>query len=440
MIPSMVNRLRSIVQDDFIRHNAVFFVGSMLVAVLNYLYHPIMSRMMSVEDFGEVQALFSLLTQLGIPLGIFNMIALNLYTNQHTHDSPSVQQFSLLTLYVAGISALGILIATPYLVTAFKLHSAWSLVLVAATLIVSAATTFGRSYLQANQHFTTVSVSNIIGAGGKLICAVVLVLLGYATLGALGGFLIASIATYLYVQSKAGVYIALPETLVLRYTPTLARELRYSVLILFGTALIAFFSTADVIIAKYFFSAETAGIYSGVSVIARILFFATGSIAAVLLSHIKLSESPATNHHFLVKGLVLTALIGGAGLLILSLAPRFIITFMVGEKYAPLAFLLPILALHTFILSLISVFINYALALRKKSVIVISTVGTIATFVLLASTHGTPQGIAWGFLGGSTLTLLACAITYLKTDAPSYDTTKDQDRDDAIILDTTSVY
>ncbi len=427
----MKSRLFALLRDDFVRHNAVFFVGSMTVAVLNYLYHPIMSRMMSVEDFGEVQVLFSLLSQIGIPLGIFSMIALNLYANDHDHTSPSVRQFSLLTAYVGGLSALAILLATPYLIHTFKLTSAWGLVIVAATLVVSALTTFGRSYLQASRQFTQTSIANAIGAGGKLLAAMALVALGYATLGALAGFLLASIATLLYVFVKARAHMALPRIAPIRITPELLREIKFGILILFGTGLLTFFATADITFAKYFFPADTAGLYSGMSIIARIIFFATGSIAGVLIAHVKISETPAHNRQVLKKGLALTSLIGGAGLLLMVLFPTHIITLMIGQSYAPLAPLLPMLAFHTFLLALIGVFVNYALALRQNTVIIICIVGVASTLGFLFYAHATPADIVHAFLGGSALTLVTCIIAYLhptKHNAnPRHDITVHQD-------------
>ena len=69
--------IKKLIKDDFLKNNAIFFIGSMAVAVLNYLYHPILGRMMSVEDFGEVQSLISLFIQLSIFMGVFNIITVN---------------------------------------------------------------------------------------------------------------------------------------------------------------------------------------------------------------------------------------------------------------------------------------------------------------------------------------------------------------------------
>jgi len=410
----MKSRILALLRDEFVRHNAVFFVGSMMVAFLNYLYHPIMSRMMSVEAFGEVQVLFSLLAQLSIPLGIFSMIALNLYANDHDHTSPSVRQFSLLTTYIGSLLALVLLCTAPYLTRTFKLTSLWGVVIIAATLFISALTVFGKSYLQASRRFTQASNAAAIGAGGKLLAAMALVALGYATLGALGGFLLASIATFIYVYAKTGAYTALPCFIQIRRTPELTRELHYGVLILFATGLLTFFSTADITFAKYLFPADTAGLYSGISIIARIIFFATGSIGGVLLAHVKLSETNTRNKRVLKKALFLTMLVGGTGFILLALFPTPIIMLMVGSHYAPLAALLPTLALHTLALALIGVFVNYALALRRKSVIIISTIGVVSTLVFLVYKHSEPADIVYAFLGGSIITLIACTLTYAR--------------------------
>ena len=46
MISEMKRLLSAYWRDDFIRHNAIFFAGSMAVAVLNYIYYPIVGRLL----------------------------------------------------------------------------------------------------------------------------------------------------------------------------------------------------------------------------------------------------------------------------------------------------------------------------------------------------------------------------------------------------------
>jgi hypothetical protein len=73
--------LNKLFQDKFFRHNFIFFCGSILVAFFNYLYHPILSRMMDIGSFGEVQALISLFLLLSMVIGVFRTIVINIVAN-----------------------------------------------------------------------------------------------------------------------------------------------------------------------------------------------------------------------------------------------------------------------------------------------------------------------------------------------------------------------
>ena len=53
----------------------------MLVAALNYFFYPILSRMLSPSDFGDVQVFISLITQAGILFGAFTIVAVNVTAN-----------------------------------------------------------------------------------------------------------------------------------------------------------------------------------------------------------------------------------------------------------------------------------------------------------------------------------------------------------------------
>ena len=68
--------------DTFLRHNAVFFLGNMAVNVLNYLFYPILGRMLAPSYFGEVQVLFSILSHVTIFFNVFGLVVVNSVANQ----------------------------------------------------------------------------------------------------------------------------------------------------------------------------------------------------------------------------------------------------------------------------------------------------------------------------------------------------------------------
>jgi O-antigen/teichoic acid export membrane protein len=410
----MKARLLAHLKDDFIRHNLVFFVGSVIVAALNYLYHPVMSRMLSVEDFGEVQVLFSILGLVGVPLGIFNMIALNLYTNNNSYKSPVVQQFSLLTAYVAGITALLLIAFTPFITSLLQLSSGVEILIVASCIILSAVTIFGRAHLQATHRFGITSIANAIGAGGKLLASALLVSLGFTVTGAIGGLFIASLISLFYIKHYAKEFLAFPTFSRLRLTPELKKEIHFGFIVLCGTGLITFLTMADVIFAKYMFTPEDAGFYSGIAVVGRVVLFLTSSITGVLLTHVRISATTEGNRTYLRKGLLLTGLIGGSALLIFILAPKLVVSTLVGATYADQSSLLPLLSTFVFIVSLINVCINYSIALRQKYVITIGIFGILCTILFVLILPSTPVGLVQGFLLSSFLTLALCLYIQFK--------------------------
>ena len=409
----MIGRLLALRHNDFVRHNVVFFIGSTAVSILNYLYHPVLSRMMSVEDFGETQALFSLVSLAAIPIGVFNVVALNLYANGHTAQDTPVRDTSLFLAYLTGVSTLLILCLSPWLTQELKITSAWNIIFVAGIVLLTGAGIFGRAHLQAQRDFIRTSLINLFISGGKLLCAVALVLLGYASMGAIAALFLATLATLLFTHRLVRDSMAFPCTIRLRLSPELRRELRFGFLVLCGTGTTAFFSTADVTIAKYLFSPEIAGLYAGVSIVARILFFATGSVAGVLLAHVTLATPEAKNVRLLTHALLITTFIAGPGLLILIFAPRTALGLLLGTEYAGVAYLLPILALHTYTISLLNVCTMYALALRKKYGIILLCLGVLTTLGFLILAHARPLDIALAFLMGSAVSLVLCLAASL---------------------------
>jgi O-antigen/teichoic acid export membrane protein len=53
-------------RKDLLWHNGIFFVGSLVASVLNYLYYPVLGRMLHPAAFGESQTLVSMFLQVAM--------------------------------------------------------------------------------------------------------------------------------------------------------------------------------------------------------------------------------------------------------------------------------------------------------------------------------------------------------------------------------------
>ena len=408
----MFNRL---FQDKFLRHNFIFFCGSMVVAFLNYLYYPILSRMMDIGSFGEVQAVISLFLLFSMVIGVFRTIVVNIVAN--AQEIKEKQELILMLqkagLYVVSVFSLLIIIFSPQLKSFFNFESIWPFISLAVLLVLSLFFTFRSAILQALHKFTEVSIANIYLSAGRLIFAVVLVYIGWATFGAVTAIVLSQVLALLYTYSKTGEHLVSLLKAKVKITGRIKKELSYAFLVFSATLCVTFLYSADVIIVKHYFSADQAGFYSGIATIARIIFFVTGSVASVLISHIKLENSDKENKKVLWKSIFLVGGLGGIVLLTFLLFPDIITNILIGKRYLHYVGLLPRLSILLFLVSIINVFFFYYLSLRKYFLIIISLLSPSLVITLSYFRHDSLLQIINNFLWTSILILVVLLVRFL---------------------------
>ncbi|HEX6258345.1 MAG TPA: oligosaccharide flippase family protein [Candidatus Saccharimonadales bacterium] len=404
-------RLRGIItalhKSDFMRHNAVFFLGSLAVSVLNYLYYPVLSRMLNLEEYGEAQILISLFLQLTIFLTVLSQVSINIVANSKSDK----QQISLLLELekFAFIISIAVLIIGSMLSPVFKdvlnFTDALPFIVLLIALVCTVPLTFRSAYLRGHKAFTSVSVANIVGSAGKILVSALLVAIGLSTPGAIGGIIAAQLLAFMYAAHKAKAIGFVRPSMRSYFKPPnltmLLPELKYGGLVLIASLGVLLLSSIDMLFVKYYFDAETAGGYAGVATVAKILFFLTASVAQVMLSSVKLASPQKQNRQLLIKSGVLVAGLGGITLLLFVLFPKFFVTTLMGDHFADYAYLLPTLSIALFVISILNLIVLYFMALRRYIVGALVTAGVGLTFSLLLSMHSSLTDIVNGLLLGS---------------------------------------
>jgi O-antigen/teichoic acid export membrane protein len=408
----MPSRARRLLQDDFIRHNGVFFAGSIAVAALNYLYYPVLGRLMPVADFGDVQALLALFGQAVVLNIVFGTAILNIAANRGA-DDPAARDLAAFFGWLSAAFAAAVALATPWLGRVFQLGTPSDLALMAAAFPVATLGAAANSQLQAAKRFGAVSVFNLLAAGGKLVLGAALVWRGFGSSGAVAAFHLANAVAYAYAAAQAGPSLTLAAFRRPRLTPAVRAELRFGLLILCGVGIVLFLSTGDVAAVKALFPPETAGHYGGVSAIGRIVFFATASVAAVLLPHVRLEQPEPERRALLLKSVGLTAAVGAVACLPIMIAPAASVSLLLDARYLPLAPLLPWMALQSLLLALANVFIMFLIALRRRAALGVSAFGAMAAALAVGLFHASPAQVVWAFLAAAAAMLAvaaACAL------------------------------
>jgi O-antigen/teichoic acid export membrane protein len=411
----MTNFLARARNSEFVRHNAIFFVGSVAIGALNYIYYPVLGRLLEPAPFGEVQTLVSLFLQLAIFLNVLGYLTVNIVANHG--DQPNGRRTMLelekLSLIISLIGLVAVVLLAPVLQRFFRFESFVPFIILAVAIVVSVPSTFRSAYLRGKKYFGLTSIAGLVAAAAKLAFSAVLILLGFGTVGAITGLVLAQLASFMYAAFKAR-QVGFDQSLWTNFfrlpdMRLILPELKYAGLVLVCSLTITAFYSIDIIAVKHYFDAHTAGEYAGIATVARIIFFLTASIAQVLLPSVMMRNAAGKNRDILLKSLVLTTLIGGSVLVAFWLLPGLITRLLMGDEYARFAYLLPRLSLVIFIVSLLNLLMLYFMALRRYAIAFIAIMGLAVTCGLIGINHDSLQAIVDSMLGGSVAlaTLLA---------------------------------
>lgn len=416
MFMNMITQAR---QSSFLRHNAVFFFGSLAVGVMNYAYYPIVGRMMDPAAFGELQVLVSLFLQFTIFLNVLGMITINIVANYKNMAGAHRVIFEIekVAAYVTFVILLVSIAFGEFFRQQLRFDSTLPFVALALALLISIPLTFRSSYIRAEKRFGVASVTQLIGAFTKLIGSVVLVALGMGVVGAMVGIVGAQFVAFLYAARWAArVGFKRPSDTHYGTPPDLKAimpEIKYASAVFVGLLSVTMMMSIDVIAVKYYFDATTAGLYAGIATVARILFFVAAPISQVLMPLVKTSQSARENMLLLGKSLALTTGVCGVILIWCIVAPEAIIRLLMGQAYVAYANLLPMLAIVVFIISVVNLVFMYYLVLRRTMIMLIGIMDFVVLISLLLWRHDTLHAVVYSLLLGSIFTLLTTGVYVL---------------------------
>ena len=375
---------------------------------------------MPPAQFGEVQTLVSLFTQTTIFLTVLGLVTVNIVANakDETERNQIVFELEKLALYISLVGLVIVAIFSPFLQSFFKFESALPILATYLSIVIGVPLTFRSSFLRGQKDFAAVSWSGIVASFCKLLLSVLLVYIGFKTLGAIAGIVIAQLISLVYTGWRAKSLGLVRRS---RFTPKLPNlasikpELSYSLLVLIVSLTMTLLFSIDVVVVKHFFSPHTAGLYAGIATIARIIFYVAGPVSVVMLPFIKLDNHHTENRRFLLATLGIHVALAGIILIIFSIAPNLIIKLLIGPQYLPEASLLPLLSLTLFVISTVNVIYSYYMALRRYAVGFLAVIGAAVTAILLDLHHSNLTNIVEALLYSSILMLLLIPAWLLAT-------------------------
>lgn len=414
MFTAFIKLLRD---NALLRNSAVFFTGSMLVNVGNYLYNIILARLLSVADYGEVQSLLSILIIFGIPLGTVSAIIIKYTARFKGADEPAKihRLFNYFTgkLFWSGVvfAAAVSLLARP--IAAFlNLGEVAPTYLLSGSILVLFLLTPPRSVLQGLQKFRSLSLNNLSEVIAKILFMVVFVSLGWRVSGVVGGLIAGALVAYLLsFLSIRNIFQHQAEKIDLAIAPMV----KDGGIIFVSLLTLTLFYTLDVILVKHFMAPEIAGQYGGLAIVGRIVYFFTGAIVAVMFSmsaEVHQSNQQASRK-VLQQSVILTILLSLGVLLIYILLPKLVILSLLGEKFLVIQGQLWLFGLAMALYGLVNLLSQYFISIGRRGFVLILAVGVFALTLAIILRHQTIQEVVYSMIGVQGLVLFGLLVYYV---------------------------
>lgn len=389
----MIKKISSIVAryaaHPVVKGSAIMFGGTMLANVLAYLYHLVVGRILGPVGYGELAALLSIFYILNAPATVLQNILVKFFSRlKAKNDYGQAKQllfgisrsvflveigfFVLLVPFIPALSA--------FLRIEDRLNLIW-LYLMFASFVFSIV---NMSALQAFQLFFPLSVVVSLGGLLRLVFGAVGALfgVGWTLFSNVLASLIAYVATFLPLRGLLA-HKARPITI----SPSSA--LYYSIPVFISILSITALFSQDVVLVKHFFSAREAGLYSSLSVLGKIIFFASASLAYVafpVLAERKELGKPYGKIVFL--SLVLVAGMSFGVTLLYFVFPSFVVNLLFGKAFEGASGLLGQFGLFISFYTLSNLFTSMYLALGKTGVWVLTALAAVIQAIVITVSHG----------------------------------------------------
>jgi O-antigen/teichoic acid export membrane protein len=419
-------------KSKFVKNNFIFMTGTLLSGLLGYAFHFVVSRQISIAQYGELQSLLSAF----VIFGVFNS-ALSYFVIRHTsvfaaHDdrealksfvdyvSPKIFWFTLLLL-------LCLFVASPLLASLLHFSSYIGFFAISLSTFFLTLTVIWSEILRGWEDFFLLSAVGIattfvkFGTGSVISffsqkAAIISFSILFSSL--VGWYL----AKYWCRKKISGTCTHESEWRDKYFSQTNIRKT--AIHIFFFSLTLILVSNLDVILVKYFSSPEMAGHYGAFALLGKIVLW-----LAIPVTSVALPEACTDGHlgkrldkKSLLKSYGLMTLIGLLAILAYYLAPNIIVNLFFGKKYIIETHILWLFGLMSFLLALLTFEANLSFAKQDFRVVYILAATLILMIVSVTVYRANLQEIVLSFsfsylLGYASITILNLLSERRRTQA-----------------------
>lgn len=413
----MKRRIKEAISHPLISGSIIIFAGTLLGNFLNFLFNFFMSRNLSVSDYGILASLnslilvFALIADSFVPT-IVHFAAIHFAKKEHKQIGGIFFQANKIAILLGVSSFLIFAIFAKDIGIFLNIDNNFLIILVGIIVFFGYMGSLSKAILQAKLLFKYISFINVFSASTKLLFGVILVFLGYRVTGAITSYLIYFFIFYILVLFPLRNFFKRGNNV---FSVGIKRIISYGGPASLALISLTFFITSDILLVKHFFSAKEAGIYAGLSLVARVIYFFSAPIASVMFPIVVQKHSREENFTNTFKiSFLLVFLLSIFVTAFYFIFPDFSIRlFLKKEEYVVGAPLLGYFGIFITLYSLLSLLTNFYLSIKKTQVSILITFFAILQIILIWFNHNIFSQVLMISLFTTSLPLILLLLYYI---------------------------
>jgi len=346
-----------------------------------------MGRFLGPVDYGTLAVLMSMMYIYSIPVESIQNLISRYVTRFNTNREYGKIKFMILKSlkrgFIFSLIIFIILVPISYFLSQFLNINFW-LIIVANIFIFSAfSSPITRGALQGRKKFNLFGSSLVIESIFKISLGVLLVIIGLKVFGALVGALVG-----VFIGILASIYFS-KDLLKNKKEYVEFKNIYFeSVPYFMATIVIMTAFSLDIILAKRFFAPDIAGKYAVLSILGKMIFFATMSISKAMfpLTSEK-SDNGEDSEKLFKKSVLLILFLCSSAVLVFALVPKLIILILYGSQYTDVAPYLVFSGIAFSFLALTNLRLIYGLSVNKIRHSYLLFIFLIIEVILLSLSH-----------------------------------------------------
>jgi O-antigen/teichoic acid export membrane protein len=389
----MKEKARQLIKHPLIYGTSVVMIGTLFANFFNFLFNLFMSRNLSVAEYGVLASIVALIAFPALAVGAISPMIVQFAGKYFaTGELAMVRGLYLkvskwLLIFAFSLCSL-FLIFIPQISDFFHIENRGILLLTDVIIFIIVLSVINSALIQAKLAFAFQSFVSLGGALVKVIAGTILVLSGFAVGGAVFAFFLSFLVSYLlsFIQLKF-IFDKKSKPVHIDTKELFTYGIPSAVTLI---AMTSFIST-DIMLVKHFFSPTDAGIYAGLSLVGKVIFFLSAPIGTVMFPVIVQKYSRNENFTNTFKFSLLLVLLPSIALNIFYyLLPEFTILFFLKKtEYLAASSLLWLFGLVITLFSLLTIVTNFYLSIKKTNVFIPISIGAILQVILIYLYHQT---------------------------------------------------